>query len=65
MKKLGDKARIFVLSGHNNPEMATVYRNDFMPAKSIKEIEAISDPRTKEADNLRTIRRLQQTPVYL
>lgn len=48
MKKLGDKARIFVLSGHNNPEMATVYRNDFMPAESIKEIEAISDPELKK-----------------
>lgn len=44
MARQGEKARVFVLSGHNNPEMATVYRNDFMPAESIKEIEAISDP---------------------
>lgn len=44
MKNRGENARVFVLSGRNNPDMATVYRNDFMPAESIREIEAISDP---------------------
>lgn len=48
MEERGDEARIFVLSAANNPDMATVYRNDFMPAESIKEIEAISDPELRK-----------------
>lgn len=48
MEKRGKEARIFVLSAKNNPEMATVYRNDFMPSASIKKIEEISDPELRK-----------------
>lgn len=48
MEEKGKHARIFVLSAKNNPEMATVYRNDFMPTESIKQIEAISDPELRK-----------------
>lgn len=48
MEDRGDEARVFVLSARNNQAMATVYRNDFMPSESIKEIEAISDPELRK-----------------
>lgn len=48
MEEKGSDARIFVLSAKNNPDMATVYRNDFMPADSIKQIENISDPELRK-----------------
>lgn len=48
MEARGKDARVFVLSARNNPDMATVYRNDFMPAESIREIEAISDPELRK-----------------
>lgn len=48
MKEFGDKSDIFVLSASNNPKMAEVYTNTFMPAESIRKIEAIADPELKK-----------------
>lgn len=47
MKENGEQANHFVLSAYTNPEMAMVYRNDFMPKEAIREIEKIADPELK------------------
>lgn len=44
MRLKGDKAQYFIISYKNNPGMAEVYQNKFMPKTSIQEIENIADP---------------------
>jgi hypothetical protein len=41
-------SQYFVLSANTNPQMATIYQNDFMPTEHIKEIENIADPELKK-----------------
>lgn len=48
MIRLGEKSDYFVISAKNNPDMATVYVNKFMPRERIEAIEAIADPELKK-----------------
>jgi len=48
MVEKGDKSNYFILSAKTNPEMASVYTNDFMPKEHIQEIENTADPELRK-----------------
>ena len=43
-----EKSRYFIISAHTNADMASVYRNDFMPKARIEEIERVADPELRK-----------------
>ena len=43
-----DRDQYFIISANTNPEMASVYTNEFMPGDSIRKIEAIADPELRK-----------------
>lgn len=44
----GEDSMYFIISYNSDPEMATVYRNDFMPREGVEQIENISDPELRK-----------------
>lgn len=48
MKKFEERSMYFIISYNSDPQMATVYRNDFMPKEGIESIENIADPELKK-----------------
>lgn len=47
-KEHGGKSDYFILSANTNPEMASIYTNEFMGKENIAEIESIADPELKK-----------------
>lgn len=48
MKANGSDSSYFLLSANTNPEMASIYQNEFMAADNIRAIENIADPELRK-----------------